>query len=177
MRERLAARGLERLTQGLRDRVAGPVADLEQPSTAGAAAAGEPVTAVLAGEGAAALLQPGDRGRRLGGQHLHEAWVGRVVRGAHHVLGVELGRVVLPDGGLDAPLGLGGVVRLERRLRRDRDTCPGAVGGHGGGEPARAAADHEHVDESAVRHGADPTNDVRRANADPLVSLIPRATR
>ena len=51
------------LAQPLRDRMPGAVADLEQPLLRGAAAAREPVAAVLAGELDAELLEPVDRAR------------------------------------------------------------------------------------------------------------------
>ena len=64
---------LGRLAQRLRDRVPRAVADLEQALLRRAAAAGEPVAAVLPRELDAELLEPVDRAGRLGGQHLDEA--------------------------------------------------------------------------------------------------------
>ena len=130
-----AARGLPRLAQLLRDRVAGAVADLEEALRARAAAAGEAVAAVrVARELDAELLEPVDRGLRVAGEHLDELAVGGLVRGAEDVVGVLLGRVVVAERGLDPALRLGGVVRLERALGRERDPRAGALGRDGGGE-------------------------------------------
>src|SRR5207244_13482716 len=100
------ARALEGLAERLRDRVAGSVADLEEPPSRRAAAAGEPVAAICIRpcELDAELLEPVDRAGRLGRQHLDEPPVGRLVRAPPDVLGVQLGRVVLAKGGLDSPL-------------------------------------------------------------------------
>jgi hypothetical protein len=68
------------------------------------------------------------------------------VRGAHHVFGVLLGRVVVAERRLDAALGLRGVVRLQRALRRQGDAAARALGGDGCGEAGGPAADHEHVE-------------------------------
>ena len=118
---------LEGLAQRPGDRVPGAVADLEQPLRGRAAAAGEPVAAALARELDAELLEPVDRRGRLAGQHLDQPPVGGLVRGAPDVLGVALGRVVGAEGRLDPALGLRGVVRLQRALRRDRDARAGAA--------------------------------------------------
>jgi hypothetical protein len=91
VRELGAPAGLERLTERLRDRVARAVADLEQALARRAAAPGEPVAAVLPRELDAQLLEPLDRVRRLGREHLDEPRVRGVVGGAHHVFGVERG--------------------------------------------------------------------------------------
>jgi hypothetical protein len=142
---------LDRVAQCRRDRVPGPVADLQEALARCAAATGEPVAAVLARELDAELLEPADRGGRLGGEDLDEVPVGGLVGGVPDVLGVLLGRIVLAERGLDAALRLGRVARLQRALRRDGDTRAGAVRRDGGGEPGGAAADHEHV-ERGVRH-------------------------
>ena len=156
--ERRAGAGLERLAQRLRDRVAGAVADLEQPLARRAAAAREAVAAVLARELDAELLEPVDRRRRLRREHLDEPPVGRLVARLPDVLGVLLGRVVLAERRLDAALRLRRVARLERALRRERDARARALGGHGGGEAGGAAADHEHVEGRGRGHDvADPT--------------------
>ena len=147
-----AAARLERLAQRLGDRVPGPVADLEQPLARRAAAAGQPVAAVLARELDAELLEPVDRVRRLGRQHLDEPRVGGVVRRAHHVLGVDLRRVVLAEGSLDAALRLRRVARLDRALRRQADARAGPLGRDRRRQPGRAGADHEHVEEVGRRH-------------------------
>src|SRR6185436_18962995 len=116
VREHLAAAGLERLAERLGDRVAGAVTHLEEPLAGGAAAPRETVAAVLPGERASLLLEPGDRRGRLGREHLDEPQVGRLVRRAEDVLRVDLGRVVGAERRLDAALRLRGVVRLECRL-------------------------------------------------------------
>ena len=72
VREHGDAPSLDRVAQRLRDRVPCAVADLEQPLARRAAAAREPVAAVLARELHAELLEPVDRRRRLGGEHLDE---------------------------------------------------------------------------------------------------------
>src|SRR5581483_3106093 len=65
VREARSLAGFPRLAQLLRDRVAGPVADLQEPLGARAAAAGEAVAAVrVARELDAQLLEPVDRGLR-----------------------------------------------------------------------------------------------------------------
>src|SRR5204862_2379596 len=120
-----------------------PVADLQQALARRAAAAGEPVAAVLARELDAQFLEPVDRGGRLGGEDLDEASVGGLVRGLPDVLGVLLGRVVLAERGLDTALRLRGVARLQRALRRNGDTGAGAVSRDGRGQPGGAATDHE----------------------------------
>ena len=86
--QRRPVRGLERFAQRLRDRMAGPVADLEQPLARGAAAAREPVAAVLPRELDPAFLEPVDRIGSLAGQNLHQAAVRGLVRALPHVLGV-----------------------------------------------------------------------------------------
>ena len=77
----------------------GAVADLEQPLLRGAAAAGEPVAAVLTRAGSFVNSTPSSSSQwialgRLAGQHLDELAVGRLVRGAPDILGVLLGRVL-----------------------------------------------------------------------------------
>ena len=78
-RQRRRARGLDGVAQRRGDRVPGPVADLEQALPRRAAAAGQPVAAVLAREGDAELLEPVDRVRRLAGEDLDEPAVRRLV--------------------------------------------------------------------------------------------------
>jgi len=144
-------RAFHGLAQRSGDCVAGAVADLQEALAGRAAAAGEPVAAVLAGELHAELLEPVDRGRRLGGEDLDELPVGGLVRGLPDVIGVLLRGVVLAEGRLDAALRLGRVAGLQRALGGDRDPRAGAVGRHGRGQPGGAAADHEHV-EGGLRH-------------------------
>ena len=158
VREARPAAGLPRFAQLLRDRVARAVADLEQALRGRAAAAGEPVAAVLARELDAELLEPVDRGVGLARQHLDETQVGGLVRGAPDVVGVLLGRVVVAEGSLDAALGLRGVVRLQRAFRRECDARARALGRDGGREARGAAADHEHVEcLGRALHGEDHT--------------------
>ena len=103
LRERRRPSTTRRPRAAHRDRVARPVADLEQALPRRAAAAGEPVAAVLAGELDAELLEPVDRARRLGGEDLDESAVGGLVTRSPDVLGVLLRRVVVADRGLDPP--------------------------------------------------------------------------
>ena len=161
VRERLGLTGLVLLAKRLRDRVARPVADLQQSLARGAAAPRKAVAATtarsaaigtVAREAAAHLLEPRDRRASLGGQHLDEGRVGGAVRGAKHVRGVLRRRVVVPESRLDAALRLRGVVRLEGRLRHQPDACAGALRRDGGSEPRGAAADHEHVERGRARH-------------------------
>src|SRR2546428_407513 len=109
--------------------MAGPVADLEQPFARRAAAAGEAVAAGLARELDAELFEPVDRRRSLGREDLDELAVGGFVGGLPDVLRVLLGRVVVGEGRLDAPLRLRRVAGLERTLRRHGDSDPGSSGG------------------------------------------------
>ena len=126
--------------------MSGPVPDLEQALAAGAAAAGEPVAAVLARELDAVLLEPVDRARGLARQHLDESAVSRLVRALPDVLAVLLGRVVVAEGRLDAALRLGRVAGLERSLGDETYARVGLSGGHGSGQPGGAAPDDEHVE-------------------------------
>ena len=99
------------------DCVSRAVADLEQALRRRAAAAREPVAAVLlARELDTELLEPRDRVGRFGGEDVDELRVRGLVRAAEDVGGVLLGRVVRPDGCLDAALCLRGVARLDRAL-------------------------------------------------------------
>jgi hypothetical protein len=150
VREDGDGRALDGLAERLRDRVPGAVADLEEALARRAAAAGEAVAAVLRRELDAELLEPVDRRRRLRGQDLDELHVRRLVRALPDVLRVLLGRVVLADGRLDAALGLRGVARLDRALRRERDARARPLGRDRSSEPRGPAANDEHV-ESAVR--------------------------
>src|SRR5581483_7510512 len=97
-------RRLDHLPTRLRDRVARPVADLQEALRRSAAAAGQTVAAVLLREGDAELFEPVDRRGRFGRQHLDEPQVGRLVRAAPDVLRVALRRVLLAERGLDAAL-------------------------------------------------------------------------
>ena len=153
-----------------RDCVSRAVADLEQALRGRAAAAREPVAAVLlARELDAELLEPRDRVRRLGGENLDELRVRGLVRAAEDVGGVLLGRVVRPErrpgcrpapsrsctpGSSPSSRGRRARPRAERRRRRR---------GRG------SAADHEHV-EMIVRHerGVYPFS----ARANPLYSCF-----
>ena len=152
MRQLGATARLVRLAERLRDRVASAIADLEEPVTSRAAAACEPVPAVRAGELDPELLEPVDRGRRLARQHLDERRVGRVVRRAHDVLGMDRRRVVRAERGLDASLRLGRVAGLQRRLGGEPHPCAGELRRDRGSETGGAAADHEHVEGGAVAH-------------------------
>src|SRR5581483_4996066 len=144
VRDAGAAAGLPRLAELLADRVPRTVADLEQALRGGAAAAREPVAAVVvARELDAELLEPVDRRPGIAGERLDERAVGGLVRGAEDVVGVLLRRVVGAEGGLDAALRLGGVVRLQGALVGERDVRTGPLGGHRGGEAGGPAADHE----------------------------------
>ena len=134
------------LAQLLGDRVPGAIADLEQALPRRTAAAGEAVAAVRARELHAQRLEPVDRVRRLTREHLDERAIGRLVRGRKDVGGVLVGRIVVGERRLDAALRLGGVVRLQRALGRERDAGAGALGRDGRSEPGGAAADHEHVE-------------------------------
>src|SRR5438552_15426793 len=101
--------------------MAGSVSHLQEPLARRAAAAGKAVATVLARELDAELLEPVDRRRRLAREDLHQAPVGRLVRGLPDVLGVLLGRIVVAERSLDPSLRLGGVAGLERSLRRQSD--------------------------------------------------------
>jgi len=152
LRERLCARRLDAVTKRGGDRVPGPVADLQEPLARRAAAPGEPVPAVVPRELDAQLLEPMDRATGLARQDLDEAPVGRLVRGAPHVLGVELGRIVARERGLDPALRLGRVAGLERPFGHERHRCACPLGRKRRREPGGPAADDEHVEWSAAGH-------------------------
>ena len=154
-----ACTGLVGVAQGLRDRVPGSIADLEQPVARRPAAACEPIAAVRTCELDSELLEPVDRRRRLAREHLDESRVRGLVRAPHDVLGMDLGRVVLAECCLDPALSLRGVARLERRLRREGDARSRTFGRDGCGEAGGTAADHEHVEGGALAHEADPSAD------------------
>src|SRR5438034_8352376 len=101
------------------------VADLQEPLARRAATAGETVAAVLARELDAELFEPVDRERRLAREDLDQVAVGRLVGGLPDVLRMLLGRVVVPECGLDAALRLGRVAGLKRALRCQRDPRAG----------------------------------------------------
>ena len=151
LREERDGAGLDGVAERSGDRVARAVADLEQALARCAAAAGEAIAAVLPRELDAELLEPVDRRGRLGGEDLDERAVGRLVRAAPDVLGVQLGRVVLADGGLDAALRLRRVAGLDAALRRERNARTGPLGGDSGGEAGGPAAEHEHVESAGGR--------------------------
>ena len=113
--EALAAGRRVGVAHGRRDRVAGAVADLRR-AFGSRRRSGQAVAAVLARELDALLLERMDRRRRLGGEHLGEPAVGRLVRTLPDVLGMLLGQSVLAEGRLDPALRLGRVARLERAL-------------------------------------------------------------
>ena len=138
----------------LRDRVPGPVAHLEQPLGGGASAAREPVTAVLARELDAVLLQPVNRVRRLARQHLDEPAVGGLVRALPDILGVLLGRVVVTEGGLDPSLGLRRVAGLDGVFCHQGDACSHTLRRDRCCQAGSAASDHEHVEFDRGGHDA-----------------------
>ena len=94
-----------------------------------------------------------DRVGRLARQHLDEPPVGGLVRALPDVLGVDLGRVVLAEGGLDASLRLRGVAGLHRVLGDEGHASAGPLGRERSCEPGSSAADHEHVEGHGRRHG------------------------
>ena len=154
--------GLEGLAQRLRDRVSGAVADLEQALGGGAAAAGEPVAAVLPRELDAELFEPVDRALRIAGQRLDEPHVGALVRALPDVGRVLLGRVVFAERRLDPALRLGRVAGLDRALGREGGARAAAFGRDRGGEPGGTAPDHEHVEAGRCGHGPRiPANVIR----------------
>ena len=153
MRKSRAARGLEGLSKGARDRKSGPVANLEQASAARSAAARETVAAVLARELDAVLLEPVDRVRRLGRQDADQVAVGGLVRAPPDVLRVKVGRVVVAESCLDASLGFGRIAGLESALGRKGDAGAGPFGRDGGRKPGGTAPDYEHVEMSGGGHG------------------------
>ena len=129
------------------------VADLQQALAGRAAAAGEPVAAVLPRELDALLFEPVDRARRLAGEHVDEVPVRGLVRTLPDVLGVLLGRVVVAERGLDPALRLRRVARLERALGHEPDAGTRALGGDRRREARGAAPDHEHVEVKPLGHG------------------------
>ena len=150
--EGLRSGAFDHPAQRLRDRVAGAVADLEQSLSRRAAAAREPVAAVIARELDAVLLEPVDRVGSLGREDLDEPRVRGLVRARPDVGRVLLGRVVLAECGLDAALRLRRVARLERALRHDRDARSGGLGADRGRQAGGARADDEHVECQRPRH-------------------------
>src|SRR5207247_1232537 len=134
LREERQPAALGGLPERGRDRVARPVADLEQALRRRAAAAREPIAAVLFRELDAELLEPVDRGGRLGGQDLDQPEICRLMTRAPDVLGVLIRGVVLAERGLDAALRLRGVAGLDRALGRECDAGIRVLGRDGGGE-------------------------------------------
>ena len=132
-----AAARLERVAKRLRDRMPRAVAHLEQPLGRRAAAAGEPVAAVLPRELDSELLEPVDRALRVAREDLDEAHVGAVVRALEDVGRVLLGRVVVAERRLDPTLRLGRVAGLDRALRGEADPGARTVRGHCGGKSRR----------------------------------------
>ena len=148
VREARAGARLPGLAQALRDRVAGAVADLEQP-----------------------LARSRRRSGRGGSRRCSRVnstpssssqWI---ARGASPVSTSTSRRSAVsceerqtssaccsgesssPNAAWMPPCAFDGVVRLQRALGRERDARAGALGGDGGGEAGGAAADHEHVEE------------------------------
>ena len=83
---------------------------------------------------------------RLGGEHVDEPAVGRLVRALPDVLRVLLGRVVLAEGGLDPTLGFRRVARLDGIFRNEGDARTRALRRDGCSKAGSAASDHEHVE-------------------------------
>ena len=134
------------LAQRRRDRVAGAVADLEQALARRAAAAREPVAAVLARELDAELLEPVDRGRRLAGEDLDELAVGGLVRATSRRprRAARASRPRRrPPGSRPAPWPSCTTGASPSSTSATR--APARCGGDGRGEAGGAAADHEHV--------------------------------
>ena len=121
-----------------------------------AAAAGEPVAAVLARERDAELLEPVDRtpARRRSAPRRAACRPSRASSARRPRRAARASRPA-PNGGLDPALRLRRVARLERALRRERRARAGPLGRHGGREPGGAAADHEHVELGPIRHACD----------------------
>ena len=92
-----------------------------------------------------------DRRRSLRREDLDELAVRRFVGGLPDVLRMLLGRVVVAESRLYAPLRLRRVAGLQRTLRRHGDPDAGSSSGDRCSEAGRAAADHEHI-EGRVRH-------------------------
>src|ERR1043165_5570792 len=128
------------------------IADLEQTLARRAAAAGEAIPAVLAGELDAVLLEPGGGSGSLAGQPLDEPAVGGLVRALPDVFRVLFGGVVVAERSLDPSLRLRRVAGLERSFGHERDARIGLLGGDGSRETGGAASDHEHVDCEPFAH-------------------------
>jgi hypothetical protein len=152
MAHKRRARSLEAFAQRGRHRVAGAVADLQQPARAGAATSRQPIAAVLACELDAILLEPANRVRRLAGQDADEAHVGGLVRALPDILGVRVRRIVVAERSLDPALRLGGVAGLECALRDEPDPSAGALGSQHSGEPGGPASDYENVKGEPLGH-------------------------
>jgi hypothetical protein len=157
LRERGAGPRLEGLPERRGDREPRPIADLKQAFARCAAAACEPVAAVLARELDAELLEPVDRRRRLAGQELDEPPVGRLVRAPPDVRGVDLGRIIGAEGCLDTALSFCGVAGLERALRSQSHASACAFCRDRRGEPGGSRTDHEHVKGGRGAHPRDAT--------------------
>ena len=151
---RRAGAALPRLAQRLGDRVAGAVADLQQPLRDRAAAAREPVAAVLARELDAELLEPADRATGASPVSTSTSRGSAVSCEERSTSSACCsGESSGAERGLDAALRLGGVVGLQRALRRERDAGAGALGGDSRSEAGGAAPDHEHVEVLRPGHG------------------------
>src|SRR5262249_58387369 len=101
--------------------------------------------AVPARELPAELLEPVDRRRGLAREHGNEPAIRGLVARLPDVLGVQVGRVVLAERGLDPSLRLRRVAGLQRPLRRKADPCAGALRRNCGRKARGPAADHEYV--------------------------------
>ncbi len=90
-----------------------------------------------------------DPRRRLLGQHRDRARPAEAAAGTQRVLRVQLGRVVVSDGGGDAALRKRARGRQNRAFRDEQDLGVGR-GAERAEEPGNTSADHEEVDPISV---------------------------
>ena len=150
-----ARRRPRRLAQRLRDREARPVADLEQALARRAAAARQPVAAVLARELDAVLLEPVDRARRLRGEDLDELAVrpSRASSARRPRRGCS-GESSSPKAAWMPPCALAELQDWSDALGRERTRAPARSAETAAASPEAPAADHEHVKGELAAHGA-----------------------
>ena len=131
----------------------GPVADLEEPLARRAAAAGEPVAAVLAGEHAAELLEP-VRSREGASDVSTSTSAGSAVSCEERITSsaCSSGESSAPSAAWIPPCAFEELFACSVVLVATATRAPARSAETAAAKPGGAAADHEHVDGGARRH-------------------------